>query len=286
MTVLNSLTSIRRRVGRLTGDMILCTATSNGTTTTFIDSLNLHHENKIFQGRQGIFSGGTLANQGRIVRVTDLVKSTTTITFTPTLPSATQTADELELWNQRDEGVTPTFVNQTINDCIRDVVENSRLPVMSDAITFDANDPVIDIDDTVEVDGDNVGSDFRGITGVDWQDDNGDWHPLPRVDIRVDQYARDVELIGRARWLADARSIRIRGVYLPAPLSAESDTTSVDFEWITHAAAAIVVSKKMETAYARSELEGNMLRLQQRADQRLAKTVRHLKGAFWRLYDA
>lgn len=257
--------------------MILCTATAAGTTTTFIDTLNLYAESRLMDGRQGIFSGGTSANLGSIVRVTSSDKTTTTITFTPAVSSATAEDDELELWNERDEGITPGVIHRLINEAITSIMEKSPTPSTSAAFTWDATAPVIELDDLA------IGSVWEAITGVDWQDDDDIWHPIPSADMRVDRHARTLEIRDRSRWLADGYSVRVRGATLPTPLTGESATTPVDFEWITHHVAAQALGIRLEKAYDRKDVEGRMLYLQQRADQLRNKVVLRLQGRFWRL---
>ena len=262
--------------------MVLCTATAIGSTTEFTDALNLYVESRLMDGRQGIFSGGTANNLGSIVRITDSDKATQTITVTPAVVSNTAALDELELWNERDEGITPAAVHRLINEAITDATENSPVPVTSDAFTWDAYAPVIDISD-LEVATVADGNNWEVITGVDWQDDDDIWHPVPSADLRIDRYARTIEVRDRSRWLADGYAVRVRGANLPTGLSTDSATTPVNFEWLTHQVAAQALGIRLEKAYDRKDVEGRMLYLQQRADMLRQKTRLYLRGRFWRL---
>jgi hypothetical protein len=262
--------------------MVLCKATATGSTTEFTDALNLYVESRLMDGRQGIFSGGTALNLGRIVRITDSDKLTQTITFTPAVPTATLALDELELWNERDEGITPGAVHNLIDDAIADITENAPVPVTSDAFDFASAAPVIQIDD-LEVDELVDGANWEAITGVDWQDEEDIWHPIPSAELRVDRHARTLELRDRARWQAEGRAIRVRGANLPQALATDAASTSVNFEWITHQVAAQAMGIRLEKAYDRKDVEGRMLYLQQRADQLRAKSRLYLRGRFWRL---
>lgn len=262
--------------------MVLCKATAAGSTTEFTDALNLYVESRLMDGRQGIFSGGTANNLGSIVRITDSDKATQTITFTPAVASATATLDELELWNERDEGITPDAIHNLINDAISDVLENAPVPVTSDAFTWDAYSPVIEIDD-LEVSEVADGVNWEVITGVDWQDEDDIWHPVPSADMRIDRHSRTLELRDRSRWLAEGFNVRVRGANLPTALATDSATTAVDFEWITHQVAAQALGIRLEKAYDRKDVEGRMLYLQQRADQLRNKSRLYIRGRFWRL---
>ncbi len=274
--------TIRRRVGRLTGDLLLCTATANGTTTSLTDALALNHEQSILLGRHGLFSGGTAANLGRIVRVTANTKATQTLQFTPAVPDITAVGDELELHNERDEGCTPIELNNLINDGILDAAEDTVVPITSATLTFSTATPVLAIDDLTIGAGVASGA-WQLITGVDWQDVYEDWHAIPSADIHVDRTARTLELKGRARWLADATGIRVRGASLAVPLTADTDTTPVNFEWLTHHVAAQALGLRLEKAYDRKDVEGRLLMLQQRADTLRTRLKLRLPGRAWRL---
>ena len=255
--------------------MLLCVATSAGTTTTLIDNAQLNTENNSLLNRVGYFSGGTANNLGKTVRVTGNTKSSQTVTFTPAVPSATATDDELELWNQRDEGVTPKDVNDLINDAIADVAELGAVSALSSEETFDYNDPLI-----------VVNAAWEAVTAVEWEDDDGIWYPVPKADLRVDRYQRQVELIGRARMLADGRQVRVRGANIPTAFTADTGAggeTTVDFEWITHAVAAAVLGMRLESAYDRKDVEGRLLQLQAIADSRRPKNTLRLRGGYWRM---
>jgi Ni,Fe-hydrogenase I large subunit len=270
--------------------MLLCTATDNGTTTTFIDTLNLNHEISILRNRHGIFSGGTAANLERVVRVESNVKSTQTITFTPAVPSTTAIADELELWNQRDEGITSDVVHDTLNDAIADVYEYSPVPVTADAFTFDSASPIIDID-LLEVATVVDGTNWEAITRVEYRATSDDpdvtysWIKLPSDDsnIDVDRNARTITLKGRARYLADGNSVRIHGANISGSLTIDSSTTQVNAEWLAHEVAARVLYVRLEKAFDRKDLDITRAGLQAKADALRPRAFLRLRGRYWRL---
>jgi hypothetical protein len=268
--------------------MMLCTATGNGSTTTFIDALNLNHEQSILLGRHGIFSGGTADNLGRVVRVTGNTKATQTITFVPTLSTATAIGDELELWNLRDEGLTPNLINNFIDDVVLDVYEHAPLPVASDAFTFDANEPIIAIDE-LEVDGVADGTNWEAVTGVDWRHLSSDdsvvygWVRIDTADLDVDRESRTITIKGRHRWLCDGNSMRVRGANISGALGGDSVTTPVSAEFVAHQVAAMALGYRLEKAYDRKDLDITRATLQTRADQLRPKNVLRLKGRYWRL---
>jgi hypothetical protein len=269
--------------------MLLCTATSNGTTTTFIDTLNLNHEQSILLGRHGWNSTGN-SNDSRVVRVTANVKSTQTLTFTPALPNATAIGDEMELWNQRNEGLTPTLVNDILNDVIADVYENGPVPVVSDAFTFDNSSPILEIDD-LEVDGVADGENWEAITRVEYRSLTEDadlvytWNRLPtdESNFDVDRYNRTITLKGRAYYLANGNQIRIWGANISGALTSDTDTTQLSAEFLAHQVAATALGYRLEKAFDRKDIDITRAGLQLRADQLRPKTNLRLKGRYWRL---
>jgi hypothetical protein len=267
--------------------MLLCTATANASTTTFTDTLNLNHEQSILVNRQGIFSGGTTNNLSRVVRVASNVKATQTLTFTPAVPEATAVGDELELWNERDEGVTPAAIAELINDAILDLGEHAPVPVTSDEFTFSANAPEIDID-LLEVDSVVDGLNWEIITGVEWKPaDTSDtvfgWVKVDSPDFHVDRNARTVTIKGQHLWLCDSMSMRVKGANTPSILTSDSSSTPVNFEWLTHQVAAQALGLRLEKAFDRRDVEGRLLQLQQRADNLRGRVNLRLKGRLWRL---
>jgi hypothetical protein len=269
--------------------MLFCIATANASTTTFTDALNLNHEQSILLGRQGIFSGGTATNLERIVRVSGNVKATQTITFTPAVPTSTGIADELELWNQRDEGLAPNVINDLINDAIADVYENAPVPVVSDSITFDRNDPIIDVDTDILLATVADGENWEVVTGVEWRPLTSDtdityvWQKVPRADIAVDRDARTISLLNRAPLYCDGNEVRVRGANVSGSLSTDDSTTQVNAEWLALQVSANALSIRLEKAYDRKDLDITRASLQQRADMVRPRTVLRLPGAYWRL---
>ncbi len=288
MAILTTRKTIRRRVGRQTGDMLLCIATAAGSTTTFVDTLNLNVEGSILLGRHGVFSGGTADNLNRIVRVTANVKANQTLTFTPTTATATATNDELELWNQRGEGTSPSVINDLIDDAISDLAENAPIPVTSDTFTFSSTNPIIDID-TLLLNAVANGSSWEAITGVDWRPISSDddftysWRKVDSVDLDVDRDGRTITIKGRHSMLADQNSMRVRGANTSGSLSSDSDTTQINAEWLMYEVSARALAIRMEKAYDRKELDITRAGFQMQADVRRPRTALRLRGRYWRL---
>ncbi len=139
--------------------------------------------------------------------------------------------DVLELYNRDGQGPKPEELHRVINACIQSVSNAVLTEVVSAESTFDFDNPELTIPST-----------WRRFVGVEWQDPyTEDWNAFEDGDLLVDRYARTVRLENRPLWIADTNTVRLRG-YTPAPaLSADTDTTLVDAEWLENAAAARIL---------------------------------------------
>lgn len=242
-------TTIRQWAGDLSRQMLVLTATGAGTTTTFVDAINLADADSSLIGRVGWTSGGTAANLGRELRVSDNDRSDTSITFTPALPSATASSDEIELWNDLDQGVTPAEVNRLINRAIETVADANPVPDTAAEVAFDYADPVITLE-----------TDWRWFEGADYEDSNGIWHQIPATFeiFRVDEAARTVEILPPWSRKIDDLNIRLRGSTRPSALTTDTGTTGttvVDAEYLAHWVAAEILLAAAYTSMDGAALE-------------------------------
>lgn len=274
---MSTLQFLRRTIGGITGDLDILVATGNGTTTTFVDALNAHVENSHFAARQGIFSGGTAANLGRIVRVTSNDKTTTTVTFTPTATSATASGDTLELYNRDGQGPSVRQIHDAINRCVVFAGQGVLTEVLDTAETFDMDDPYLDIP-----------AGWRRLTHVEFRNGDeatDDWEVIPGADWvpGVDRVGYTVRVDGISRCRADTYQIRLRGYTAATELSADSDTTLVDAEWLVHEAASqllmmLATSEKVPRDRA-ADYRATSQYLGTRANAFRAKTPTSVRGA-------
>lgn len=220
--------TIRRTVGRLLGDMVLLKATSDGTTSTFVDDVNLHYQDGALNGRQILLvSCGNVANEGVVRRVTGNLKSNGSVSFTPGSPAPTLAGDEAELWNERGSTITVDEVHEAINRAIRAAAATTVSPV-SQTVTLSLNQlqPVLDIP-----------AGWEYFSRAQWQDISFRWRQIPTSDLRIDQANMQVEIMHRSKVLAHKRAIRFFGYVSPGVLESDTDVTPVDPEWIGYYAA-------------------------------------------------
>lgn len=271
VTAASTRAQVRRSIGRLIGDLVVCTATEtpqgNGT-STFVDALNLAVENNSLVGRRVWYAQAYHgANRGLSRRVSENSKSNTWIRLAPTLPATTVAGDVIELWNERDLGPTPEEVNEQINGAIAAVTDAALLETVGAEESFDREAPVLEVD-----------ADWSFFSGADWKDDRGIWHMVPPADIRVDVANRTVELRNRSSRVASGRKVRLRGQGSALPLTDDAQSTPVDAEWITYQAAANLLIAMSHRAHDPASVERKAQYFQTLADARRPKTRARFAG--------
>lgn len=217
--------TIRQDVGYTLGDLILLAATSNGLTTTFIDALNCYLPNNEYRGTRLYFTSAP--NNNLQATVTGSSQSTGTLTFTPARTS-TQSSNTAELWNWQGNGFLPDNINYFIRQAHREAMQYLPIPaVAEESVSFDRDDPVIAIPDT-----------YRAVTGVQWLDDDENWHAAPRAKgpgkpgYWVEKASRTIQIMGQARTDLDGRIYRVRGYLMEDELTEDDDVTTVNAEWL------------------------------------------------------
>lgn len=264
VTAASTRAQLRRSVGRLIGDLIVCTATETpvgNPTNTFIDALNLAVENNSLVGRRIWYAQAYHgANRGLSRRVYENRKTDTWLRIAPDLPASTVAGDQIELWNERDLGPTPEEVNEHVNAAIASVTDAATLEAVGPATAFDHQAPVMALD-----------SAWSFFSGADWQDDRGIWHRVPPADLRVDVPNRTVELRNRSARVASGRSVRLRGQASALPLTDDAQSTPVDAEYVTYQAAANLLIAMAHRAHDPASVERRSQYFQTLSDSRRPK---------------
>jgi hypothetical protein len=243
---------LRLWTAQLVGDVTKLTATSNGTTTTFVDIENCAQQDDSLIGRWLYFTSG--ANSGTQRRVTDSVKSSGTLTFRAV--TSTLSGDTAELYNFRNTGLNPAEIHDAINRAIESVSRDFITEVAA-TYTFDASSPVFNLDQSTWV---------AVSKQAEWQDSGGAWNKIPSLNLRIDKANRTAELRNNSVWQANGRSVRLRGYTAAGQLSADSSTTTIDAEWIVTQAAAWLLGANWHRRTDARETTSQAERLQARAD--------------------
>jgi hypothetical protein len=273
--------ALRQEIGRLTGDMLKCTATANGTTTTLIDKLRGYRGDGKLAGRIGWVAAGTAANLYSMIRVTGNVRSTFTISFTDTaLTSSTATGDVIELWNADGMGFYPDDVNSEINAAIAAVSGLTTAPDEEEVASFDADDPVL-----------TIPADWEFFGGVRWLDtsitEDGVWVEIEANDFNmdIDPRNRKVRLKGSIAQRAHTHTTRLYGDVASTALTADTDSTSVDAEWLTHYVAyRLLLPQMRRTTKGDDDVATRMAFCKQVADAARGKARNRPQGLARRLY--
>jgi hypothetical protein len=261
--------------------MLKCTATANGTTSTLIDKFRGYRGDGKLAGRIGWVAAGTSANLYSMIRVTGNVRSTFTISFTDTLlTSATATGDVIELWNTDGMGFYPDDVNSEINAAIAAVGTLTTAPDEEDVADFDASDPYV-----------TIPSDWEFFGGARWLDtgetEDGVWKEIEANDFNldIDPRSRTVRLKGILAQRAHTSTIRLYGDVVSSALTADTDATSVDAEWLTHYVAyRLLLPQMRRTTKGDDDVATRMAFCKQTADAARGKARNRPQGLALRLY--
>jgi hypothetical protein len=273
--------ALRQEIGRLTGDMLKCTATANGTTTTLIDTLRLYRGDGKLAGRIGWLATGTAANLYRMVRVTGNTRATWTVTFADTaLPSATATGDVLELWNTDAMGFYPDDVNAEINSAIAAAGSLTTAPDEEEVADFDYDSPVLTIPD-----------DWAYFGGVRWLDTSattdGVWQEIEATEanMSIDVRNRTVTLKRPYATRIHGATTRLYGDIASSALNIDTAETSVDAEWLTaYVSYRLLLPMMRRTTKGDDDVATRMAFCKQVADAARGKARNRPQGIARRLY--
>lgn len=225
----STLRELRRLVGDVTGDMLLLTATSAGSTSTFADTARLADRGDrapSIVNRLLYFSEGTAANIGHEAAVTDFASSTRTLTFQPAASSAVAQGDKAELWSVAERVGSIGTIHRLINYAIKQVEDVAGLEEYNTAATFDARTGLLTIPST-----------WAEVGGAEWTDGSGYVSEIRTRWLRVRPAGRKLEIVGHGAAQANRRSVRLYGYPRCLPLAAETDSTPVDADWIVESVA-------------------------------------------------
>lgn len=251
-----SRATLRRTVGGLCGDMLVCTATSDGADTThFEDTVNLAAGDDALIGRQVFYASASVANAANLYttrRVTDNAESTGIITVNAAWSAAPDTGDVIELFSSRGVSPSPQQIHDKLNDLIREVADLHLTVVDDTPVSFDSLDPYIDLPST-----------WIGLVGVQYADSASVTHTLARADYRLHKnlgtYGQ-VEIGPAMRGRVDGCSAWLVGVTPASALTSDTSTTIVHPGWLTKQAAGelLVQNARAYEDTAGAERRGNL----------------------------
>lgn len=225
------------RLAHEMNDCVALTATSNGTTTTFVDNVNVNSSRESYDGWE--WFGTSSPNSDVIATVT--ATSTNTLTLTPAVTSTTTGSTAL-LVNKRGRGFRIQDYKRAINGAIQDFNGAALIP-------------------TIEVIG-TVYSDTTGyitvpattaeVYRIEYQNSEGRWREIKRAMTpgadgwTAEPSAAVIRIEGRPSVEADSYAVRLHGYKRQAALSALSDACSFDSGGIVARAAYLLTRSALD----------------------------------------
>jgi hypothetical protein len=207
------------RLAHELNDCIEVTATSNGTTTTFVDNVNINSSRESYDGWE--FFGTSSPNLGIIATVTGTSSATITITPAVTTTASTNTA---LLVNKRGRGFRIQEYKRAINGAIQDFNGTALIPVIEAiAAAFDADAGTVAMPST-------LAEAYR----VEYQDSQDRWREVRRaLSPGADGWTAEpagavIRIEGCLKDEIDGYDIRIHGYKRQSLLSALTDVCSFD----------------------------------------------------------
>lgn len=227
-----TLLELRRAVADRFDDYTLLTSTANGNVgkTTLIDTQNINPGEQHFNGAQIVCLNGTNAGLTRTITGTDL--TTGTLTFAA-LTLATAAADTFDVFNRTGRKFKKAQYDRAINRAIVDAWPMGTIMVTAAvSATFDAEVPEITVPVSVSE-----------VIALEYQDENSDWHTVPKAGSRggdgwfADAASGQLRLNGARAWAVNDKTLRVTGYGRQDALSADSDTCALAPEFIVSRAA-------------------------------------------------
>lgn len=235
MPIATSRADLRYRIGVLLGDVKQVTATTDGTTTTFTDSLNVSDTMERPLGRDIVFiSGFSSSNVGLVRRVTSSTSLTGTLSFAA-LPDVTITGDVAHLFNYRTKGWQVQEYDNAIDQAMMEGGRTWKSPE-NYLVT-----PAFDGTST----GITVPATLSHIAKIGWLASDNTVMQIPKAKTRNDPgwyISADEFQIQGSYWQAQANgyNLYINGYKDIETLADDSDTTTMPADYIVYKAASLL----------------------------------------------
>ena len=246
---------IRRTVGTMLGDVTALSANANGTTTTFIDTVNLSGNIENPYNRDIIFRNSTAVdNDARIRRITHSDLLAGWVAF-EALSYATYVDDQAEMYNFRGKGWRVVEYNEAINQAIREANVLGPAPDTATLLASDIDGNVATISTTgltsvysvqylqgeswIEV------SSANRQTGYEWWTDGG-------VRLVLNGYTNVLNGL-------DDNELKIYGHAPRSEFDDDADSISINMEWMTNKVAEILCASALDRDqgnFARAQMFG------------------------------
>ena len=203
------------RLAHEMNDCVALTATTNGSTTTFRDNVNVNASRESYDGWE--WFGTSAPNSDVIATVTNT--ATDTLTLAPAVTSTTEDSTAI-LVNKRGRGFRIQDYKRAINGAIQDFNGIALIP------TIETISPVFDADDGYL----SVPADLAEAYRIEYQESSGRWREIKRAfpaggnGWTPEPSAAVIRIEGDAAHAADGYTVRIHG-YKRQPLLDDIDDT-------------------------------------------------------------
>lgn len=220
---------LRRAIMAKFGDLVRCKATSDGSTTVFIDEDNLVGEPGRYAGREIMFVTGMNAGQTRYVDGSS--RETSAVILRRPLPYMTMNGDEADITNAYGIGITFQAVDNAINYAIGIARDRAMVPVSYRLTDWNGTDSI------------PIPFEAVGIRGVYSIDTDGRQHHIRRGRSRgngwmVDRANRCLFIHGYEGRQVSGHDLVIEANALPNLLTDDDDVTMLPFQFLVSAATA------------------------------------------------
>lgn len=225
------------RLAHELNDAMSLAATSNGSTTTFVDNVNINSSRESYDGWE--WFGTSSPNSDVIATVT--TTSVSTITITPAVTSTTTGSTAL-LVNKRGRGFRIQDYKRAINGAIQDFNGLARIPVVETiAAVFDADTGTIAIP-----------ADLAEAYRVEWQDSSARWREVkPSLVDGGNGWTAEpanavIRIEGDPAEQVDGYTVRIHGYKRQPLLTALTDVCAFDTGGIVARAAYLLTRSSLD----------------------------------------
>lgn len=254
---------IRRAAIRDLGDILIATATADGTDVSLIDTTNLTGPAQAYLARQILFTGPNDSdNLGEQRYCTQSSAINRSIAWGVALPADTAEGDECELLNTRATGFRFQDVHEQINSCIRSVAKDALFPVQPFTVEFTYGTP-IEIPE--------LWSSVEYVRRLDTCDTSTDtWrviHKSPREHGDgwwIDKATRQINVTGSEGYSYSGATMKVWGLGSHAEVFDDRDPILLDEDWLVSAVQARLARAK-HMRQPMTETERVMYGLQQNA---------------------
>lgn len=267
MSSTTTLLQLMADIGDELGDLIVLTATADGSTTQFVSTSDMLYGDDGLNGREAWYVTAVNAGNTSTRRlVTATAETTGTITVTPAWPAISKATDVVYLFNSKATGVTIPEIRRKINQLIRRVRSELALAVADTPATFSLTSPTINIPTAWDY--------LLGLQVEQPPASSGlwtNWKGEEPYEINFWDTPKTVTIKHRFRTTLNARRVRLIGGNDLTELTLDTDTTTVPAAWLAKTAA----YELLEAAYARAGDAATALTI----GELLAAKAKPLEGA-------